>query len=163
MTARLLPFPFLSLGITLLWLVIAGTYTPNSLLLGAAIGLALPAITLPFLPDLPRMRRPGRAIALFGVVLRDIVVANWEVAGLVLGPRHRLKPRFFTVPLATSDPFVATILGSIISLTPGTVTIDIDMESASLLVHGLCITNEAATIAAIKARYEAPLKEIFQC
>ncbi len=160
---RLLPFPALSAGIALLWLLIAGSYTINSLLLGTAIGVALPAIMLPFLPDLPRVRRPGKAIALFARVCGDIIAANWEVAGLVLGPPSRLQPRFFTVPLDTADPFVATLLGSIVSLTPGTVSIDIDMDAGTLFIHGLRIIDEASTIATIKQRYETPLKEIFQC
>lgn len=160
--SRLLPYPLLSVGIALLWLVIAGSYTPNSLLLGLAIGLALPAFILPFLPDLPRVHRPARAIALFLRVCGDIILANWEVARLVLGPASRLAPRFFIVPLSTDDPFVATLLGSIVSLTPGTVTIDIDMQAGTLLIHGLRITDEAATITTIKQRYEAPLMELFQ-
>jgi len=160
---RMLPFPALSAGITLLWVVIAGSYTINSLLLGAFVAIALPAIMLPFLPDLPRVRRPGKAIALFVRVCGDIIAANWEVAGLVLGPQSRLQPRFFTVPLGTTDPFVATLLGSIVSLTPGTVSIDIDMDAGTLFIHGLRVIDEAGTIATIKQRYEAPLKEIFQC
>lgn len=160
--SRFLPYPLLSLGIALVWVLIAGSFTLNSLLLGLALGIVLPVFTLPYLTDLPRVRRPGKAIALFFRVCGDIVVANWEVARLVLGPTSRLAPRFFTVPLTTDDPFIATLLGSIVSLTPGTVSIDIDMEAKTLFVHGLRITDEAATIATIKQRYEAPLMEIFQ-
>lgn len=160
---RLIPFPALSAGITLLWVLIAGSYTVNSLLFGAVVGVVLPAIMLPFLPDLPRVRRPGKAIALFVRVCGDIIAANWEVAGLVLGPPSRLRPRFFSVPLDTADPFVATLLGSIVSLTPGTVSIDIDMDAGTLFIHGLRVTDEARAIATIKQRYEAPLREIFQC
>jgi multicomponent K+:H+ antiporter subunit E len=58
---------------------------------------------------------------------------------------------------------VATLLGSIVSLTPGTVSIEIDRERHVLLVHGLDIEDEAAMIATVKARYETPLKEIFGC
>lgn len=163
MIRRLYPFPVLSLGIGLLWLVLAGTYTLNSLIMAALFGTLLPALARPFLPDVPRVRRLPRALALFARVCVDIVVANWEVAALVLGPMRRLQPRFFVVPLTTRSPFVATVLGSIVSLTPGTVSIDIDMEAATLLIHGLRVPDEAATIADIKARYEAPLMEIFGC
>jgi multicomponent K+:H+ antiporter subunit E len=67
------------------------------------------------------------------------------------------------VPLDIADPFVATLLGSIVSLTPGTVSIEIDRTKNVLFVHGLDIEDEAAVIASIKARYEAPLKEAFAC
>jgi multicomponent K+:H+ antiporter subunit E len=85
----------------------------------------------------------------------------------VLGPPHKLRPAFFEVPLALDDPFVATLFGGIISLTPGTVTIDIEMarpgQPGRLFVHGLDVPDVARTIATVKARYEAPLKEIFGC
>ncbi len=163
MLRRLLPHPLLSIGILLLWLVLARAYTLNSLLFGLLLGVALPLLTAAFLTDLPRVHKPLKALLFFLIVCRDIIVANWEVALLVLGPLHRIEPRFVTVPLSTSDPFIATLVGSVVSLTPGTVTVDIDMEQRLMLVHGLRITDAAGTIAGIKARYEAPLMEIFGC
>jgi multicomponent K+:H+ antiporter subunit E len=58
---------------------------------------------------------------------------------------------------------VATILGSIITLTPGTVSIDIDRERRILHVHALDVEDTAGLVSEIKTRYEAPLKEIFGC
>jgi multicomponent K+:H+ antiporter subunit E len=54
-------------------------------------------------------------------------------------------------------------LGSIITLTPGTVSIDIDRERRILRVHALDVEDTAALVSEIKTRYEAPLKEIFGC
>jgi multicomponent K+:H+ antiporter subunit E len=67
------------------------------------------------------------------------------------------------VPLDTGDPYVATILGSIITLTPGTLTVDIDMDKRVVHIHGLDVPDQALLISEIKTRYEAPLKEIFGC
>ena len=50
-----------------------------------------------------------------------------------------------------------------ITLTPGTVSVDIDQERHMLLVHALDVTDVPAAIDTIKRRYEAPLKEIFGC
>jgi multicomponent K+:H+ antiporter subunit E len=75
----------------------------------------------------------------------------------------RIHPAFLEIPLDTRDDFVATILGSIITLTPGTVSIDIDRERRILHVHALDVDDPAAMVAEIKSRYEAPLKEIFGC
>jgi multicomponent K+:H+ antiporter subunit E len=61
------------------------------------------------------------------------------------------------------DAYVATILGSIITLTPGTLTIDIDMTRRIVHIHGLDVPDPATLIADIKSRYETPLKEIFGC
>jgi len=79
------------------------------------------------------------------------------------GPAERLRPEFLEVPLDLRDPFLATLLGSIVSLTPGTVSIDIDRERWVLLVHALHVDDAAAAIAAIKTRYEAPIRRVFGC
>lgn len=160
---RIVPQPFVSLAVLGLWLVIASSFTLGSLILGSVLALLIPIFTQRFWPDRPLVRRPGTAVRLFGLVCWDIMLANWEVARLVLGPVGRLHPRFFDVPIDLDDPFVATLLASIISLTPGTVSVDIDMGRRVIHVHGLDVEDEAAVIATIKGRYEAPLKEIFQC
>lgn len=165
--ARLFPEPAMSAAVAGLWLVVASSFTPNSFLMAAVLGILLPLATQRFWPDRPRLRRPGRAAAYFLMVCGDIILANWEVARLVLGPVARLCPRFFTVPLDTGHPFVATLLGATVSLTPGTVSVEIVRDSAGrpthLFVHGLNVVDEAEAIARIKKRYEARLVEIFGC
>lgn len=163
MLRRVLPQPILSLHVLALWIVLAPAFSLGQMLLGTLLGWLIPLLTNAFWPERPRLVRPFKASVLFVHVLGDIVVANWQVARLVLGPTARLRPTFVTVPLALDDVFVATVLGSIVSLTPGTVSIDIDCERWLLYVHALDVENEAALIATIKSRYEAPLKEIFQC
>ncbi|WP_439533207.1 Na+/H+ antiporter subunit E [Polymorphobacter sp.] len=164
---RVLPFPVMTLLIILLWLALSPDPGRGTVLLALAIGLLLPLATRRFWPHPPRLRRPGAALRLIGRVLVDIVTANVTVARQVLGPPARLRPAFFEVPLSLDDPFVATLFGGIISLTPGTVTIDIEMATPErpgrLFVHGLDVPDVAATIASVKSRYEAPLKEIFGC
>jgi multicomponent K+:H+ antiporter subunit E len=103
------------------------------------------------------------ALRLLGVVVCDIVIASIDVAKLVLGPTGRIKPAFIEVPLDLQDPFVGTLLASIVSLTPGTVSIDIDRSRWVLQVHALNVDDREAVIKAIKTRYEKPLKEIFSC
>lgn len=163
LAARLLPYPALSLGVAGLWIVVASSYTLNSLLVGLSLGFVLPLGLRGFLEDVPRIHKPFLALRLFLRVCGDIFIANWQVARQVLGPIDRLRPGFVTVPLDTRDPFVATLLGSIVSLTPGTVSIEIDTEAGTLFAHALNVPDEQATIATIKRRYEAPLREIFEC
>jgi multicomponent K+:H+ antiporter subunit E len=167
LAARILPAPAMTAIIAGLWLVTASTFTLNSLLMALALGILLPILTDRFWPDRPRVRRPGLAVLHFLKVCGDIIAANWEVARLVLGPVSRLHPAFVTVPLDLRHPFLATLLGSTVSLTPGTVAVEILRneagEATHLFVHGLNVEDEARTVATIKARYEAPLREIFGC
>lgn len=161
--ARLIPQPTMTLAVVGLWMALASSTSLGNLLLGIVLGLAIPWLTQSFWPDRPRLARPLLGISLLLRVVGDILVANWQVARLVVGPLERIRPAFVEVPLDIADPFVATVLGSIVSLTPGTVSIDIDMGAKVLLVHALDVADTAAMIAIIKTRYEAPLKEIFAC
>jgi multicomponent K+:H+ antiporter subunit E len=161
--SRLFPLPFTSLAILGLWLILASTYSMGSLVMGATVAILVPLWTVRFWPDRPLLRKPLKAFGFFLLVCRDIVAANLVVARQVLGPLDRIRPGFVEVPLDLADPFVATILGGIVTLTPGTVSIDIDMERRILHVHALDVPDPDALIAEIKGRYERPLKELFGC
>ncbi|MDO9562283.1 MAG: Na+/H+ antiporter subunit E [Bradyrhizobium sp.] len=160
---RVLPQPTITLGIMGLWMVLAPSASLGNLLLAVILGVSIPWITRSFWPDRPYLARPLTGIVLFVRVVGDIIVASWEVARLVVGPLDRLKPAFIDVPIEIDDPFVATLLASIVSLTPGTVSVDIDRAAGILNVHALNVADEAEMIAAIKRRYEAPLKRVFGC
>ena len=160
---RMLPQPFMSLLIFGLWLILAEAPGTGQIFIAVALGLILPVVTRRFWPDPPRLHSPLAGLWLIGVVLSDILLASVEVARQVVGPVRSLHPDFLEVPLDIDDAFVATVLGSIVSLTPGTVSVDIDHARRVLLVHALHVEDASAAVARIKSRYEAPLRRIFRC
>ncbi|SFS09373.1 Na+/H+ antiporter subunit E [Sphingomonas jatrophae] len=159
---RLLPHPALSAMLLVVWVLMANEVTPGGILLGSLFALALPKFTQPFWPDRPRVRF-GRAFAAYcAIVLYDIVVANFQVAWLILFRRNRdLRARWLIVPIDLTTPESVTVLAGTISLTPGTVSSDVSADGRHLLVHALDVADEAAEVARIKARYEARLLRIF--
>jgi multicomponent K+:H+ antiporter subunit E len=161
MMRRLLPRPALSLALFLLWAALTNAASLATLLLGVLLSLALPFITLRFWPDARRIARPGLVPGFAARVAWDMLVANWAVARRVVGPVAKLSPAFIEVPLDLRDPFAATVLGSIVSLTPGTVSIDVDRERWVLQLHALDAPDPDALVREIKRRYETPIKEIF--
>lgn len=163
MMRALLPRPGLSVTVFLLWAVITNAASLGLLLLGGVLAVVIPLLSLSFWPDPPRLVHPVRALRFLGVFALDIITANWRVARQVIGPLHELSPTFVEVPLDLRDPFVATLLGGIVSLTPGTVSIDVDRERWVLLVHALDAPDPQALSREIKKRYESALKEMFAC
>ncbi len=165
MTARvsLLPHPGLSSFLLVLWLLLNNSAAPGHLVLGALLGVLIPLFTRRFWPERLGLARPGLMLRFSGRVLWDIIVANFAVARVVLGPRSAIRPAFVRVPLDIHDDFPVTVLASVVSLTPGTVSADIDAERRNLLVHALSVSDTEALAQDIKARYEAPIKEIFAC
>lgn len=163
MMRRLLPRPALSLALFLLWTALSNAASAGILLLGALLALLLPHIVSPFWPDALRVKRPGVMLKFGARIAWDMLLANAAVARRVVGPLEALHPAFVEVPLDLRDPFAATVLGSIVSLTPGTVSIDVDRERWVLKVHALDAPDPEALIRQIKRHYEQPIREIFAC
>ncbi|WP_372876457.1 Na+/H+ antiporter subunit E [Pseudomonas sp.] len=160
---RWLPHPLLSLTLLLVWLLLVNDMSVGHWLLGALLGWLIPLLTQVFWINPPRVRKPLKLCLFFLRVLGDIVTANLQVAKLILGPSARLRPAFVEIPMLLEDELALTMLASIISLTPGTVSADLSDDRKVLLVHGLDVDDEASLVALIKLRYEAPLLEVFAC
>lgn len=161
--SRLLPHPGLSLLLVLMWLALASDLSGGTILLALALGVAVPIFTAPWWPGRPRLRLVP-ALAYGGVVLWDIIVANFQVAAIILfKPSRDLRPAWLAIPLDLTTPEAIAVFAATISLTPGTVSADIAACGKFLLVHALHAPDPEAEIARLKARYEARLKEVFRC
>ncbi|MBK5969863.1 MULTISPECIES: Na+/H+ antiporter subunit E [Thiorhodovibrio] len=119
------PHPLLSLTLLIIWLLLNNSIGPGNLLLGSLLALSLSRVTANFWPERPRLRKPLKLLAYLVQLFVDILIANLQVALLILGPRTRLHPAFVELPLELTDPFAITVLASVISLTPGTVSADV--------------------------------------
>jgi len=163
MTRRLLPHPLLTLALAGVWLLLSNAFTFGHIVLGLLLGWAIPLFTQRFWPEKVNLRRPATLARFIGVVLYDIVFANLSVARLILGSPSTLRPAFVVVPLELHSELAISLLANTISLTPGTVSLRLSPDRRSLLVHALDVDDTEALIASIKQRYEAPLKEVFEC
>lgn len=157
----LLPAPLTSLGILVAWVLLNGV-SVGHWLLGAVLALGLP-LAMPRLrtASLP-VHAPGAALRLLAVFLRDMVVANIDVARRILGPESRIHPGYVRVPLDLRDARAVSILASIVTMTPGTLSAALESDGRVLLVHCFHLTDPEATVASIKSRYEAPLRRVFE-
>ena len=162
MMHRWLPHPRLSVFVALIWLALVNEISVGAIVMGLVLGLLMPILTAPFWPDAPRLRRPLMLLEYAGVVVWDIVLANLQVARLILRvPNDQLRSRYVTVPLALTTPEAITVLAGTITMTPGTLSAELSADGRALLVHGLDVPDADALVAEIKTRYEARLLEIF--
>lgn len=157
------PHAGLSVFMLLLWLLLANDVSVGQVVLGSILAWLIPWLTQGFWPESLRLRHPLVLLKFILVVLWDIVIANLILAARILGPIHKLQPAFMQVPLDIHHEFTITLFASTISLTPGTVSADLSLDRRFLLVHSLHVTDIDAAIAQMKQRYEAPLKEVFEC
>lgn len=164
---RVLPRPWTALWLWLAWLLLNQTIAPGQVLLGAVLALVLSRWPAAAADDAPPARRPvsqraGIAVRLAWIVLHDIVVANLQVAKLILGPREAVRPGFVWVPLDVRRPRSISLFAGIITMTPGTISAELSDDHRHLLVHGLRVEDPDALAAELKARYETPIRELFE-
>ena len=157
---RWLPHPFVSCLVFLSWLMLAHSVAVSDLLLALLLAVFIPRLVQPFIDRTPHIHWIA-VIKLVLVVLWDILIANFRMAKMVLGPMHQLHPQWYRVPLNTEHEQVNTLLAMIITTTPGTVSAGIDQERGDILVHALSTDDTELDIQDIKKRYEMPLIEIF--
>lgn len=158
---RLLPHPGLSALLVAMWMVMVNDISFGALFLGLVFGILVPIFTAPWWPGRPKVHFIP-ALSYLAIVLWDIVVANFEVAAIILfKPNRDLRPAWLAVPLDLTSPEAITVFAGTISLTPGTVSADVSACGKFLLVHALHAPDPSAEVTKVKARYEARLKEIF--
>jgi len=160
---RILPHPFLTLLLVVVWGLLNSSFSPGTLAFGLILGLIIPSLTAPFWPDRPELSRPLKLFSYGLIVIWDIIVANVEVALIVLFRRNaNIRPNWVIIPLDIRTPEAIAILAGTITLTPGTVSADLSDRGHVLLVHALDAPDPEAVRDQIKERYERRLKEIFE-
>lgn len=158
----LFPHPLLTLLLAVVWTLLQNGISAGMVVFGLILGTIIPRITAAFWPERSGGFRAGKMISYTLLVMWDIVVANVQVAWIVLTVSNdKLRPAWITVPLELRSPEAITMLAGTITLTPGTVSADISESGHYLLVHVLHTQDAEAEISLIKNRYEARLKEIF--
>lgn len=158
----LLPHPFLTILLTLVWILLQNKLTAGMLVFGLILGIVIPILTARWWTDRPQGIRPLRMLAYVLLVLWDIIVANVQVAWIILTKSNAsMSPNWVVIPLELKEPEAITILAGTITLTPGTVSADLSESGRYLLVHALDAPDPDAVRDDIKNRYERRLKEIF--
>jgi multicomponent K+:H+ antiporter subunit E len=158
---RLIPAPLLSAILFVSWLLLVGTVSAGHVVLAAMLAIVIPWWSERLRPERARIGAWSQVARLGLIVLYDIVASALTVARQILGPEDRIQPGFVWVPLTIRDPYGMASLASIITMTPGTLSVDLSPDRRHLLVHALHLDDPAALIASVKTRYEQPLIAIF--
>ncbi|MUP44781.1 Na+/H+ antiporter subunit E [Gramella sp. BOM4] len=92
----------------------------------------------------------------------ELVKANLQVAYEVITPRLNMRPGIIMVPLEVTSDLSITVLANMISLTPGTLSIDVSNDKKVLFVHAMYIDDKEKFIRSIKDGFERRILEVFK-
>lgn len=122
--------------LTFVWVALWGDLDAANALTGAFIGSVLVVLFPPERPLFPVVR-PVALLHFAVVFLWRLLVASAVVAWEVATPRNRINEGIVAVPVLGASDLVVTVVANAVSLTPGTLTLEVDREGNTLYVHVL--------------------------
>jgi multicomponent Na+:H+ antiporter subunit E len=155
---------FLVVILALTWAGISGNFTGLNLIFGGLIGGLAVLILREVLPGPRSSRRVRRILSLVLLFLYELVVSAVRVAAVVLRPdmSRAFRPAIVAVPLTIKSDAEITLLANLITLTPGTLSVDVSADKSVLYVHALCMDDREAMIADIADGFEKKVREVFE-
>lgn len=148
--------------LAVVWAALTGSFTLPNFGFGLLLGwLALYLVREQL--DTRRGRYRGVGMASLAVLfVRELLLSGWRVAKLVTSPKMDLKPGVFAYPLSVDRDFEITLLANMITLTPGTLSVDVSEDRRTLYVHALDCSDVEASIAEIRNGFERKIEEAFR-
>lgn len=160
---RMIPAPWLSLVLFVLWLALARSAAPAQVLLGIALALVIPPLTGRLRLMHARLKRPDLVVSFTARVAFDVVASNLAVGrDVLMFRRRRPTAGFVVIPLDLRDPIGLAMLALVTTIVPGTVWSELAFDRSALLLHVWDVDDETVYVARFKERYERPLREIFE-
>ena len=152
----------LNLLLALAWVALTGQLTPVNFGFGFIVGFLLLWLVRHASGELGYFRKVWRIIRFAGFFIWQLLLANLRVAYEIVTPPHTMRPAVVAVPLDVTRPAAVTLLANLITLTPGTLTLDVAPNGKTLYVHAMHVQDADAFRREIKEGFECYIKEIFE-
>lgn len=150
----------LNILLALLWAILTGTLSPTNLVIGFLIGLIVLSIVGRALGRTLYVIGLWRGVVLLFVFLWELLVSSLRVTYDVLSPGHNYKPAIIAVPIDLDKDFQITLLANLVSLTPGTLSLDVSKDKKTLFIHSMNAPDSEALVQSIKRSFERRIKEL---
>lgn len=154
--------------LTLIWVALQGSLTVGTVFLGVVFGGAILKISAPLLREdetgysatgpsgIRPFLRIWRVFVLLLVFLRELFQSALQVALYTIQPTPQIRPAIIEYPLDVKTGREITALANLISLTPGTLSLDVAPDCGCLYIHAISVETEdgSEVISAIKGSLE---------
>jgi multicomponent Na+:H+ antiporter subunit E len=152
----------LNLALAIVWQTVTGAFSLGGLAVGFCVGYAVLGIAQPMFGDSRYFGKLWRIIGFFFYFLKEMVVSSLRVAYDVVTPPIYSRPGVIKVPIEARTDLEITLLANLITLTPGTLTLDVAPDRKSLYVHAMFAGDPEKVRAEIKNGMERRLLELMR-
>ena len=144
------------------WCALFGTFDLGTFARGFLLAFAVLSLSSPMHGQTAYFRRVLLAGRLGAYFLYELTVSSFQVAWDVITPTHRSRPAIVAVPLDIEEPIQITVLANLISLTPGSLSLDVSPDGKTLYVHEMFVDDPDETRRRIKTGFERLVWEAMQ-
>jgi multicomponent Na+:H+ antiporter subunit E len=152
----------LNILLAIAWTALTGRFTPINLILGFVLGYAALWLTQRSEERTHYFGRVRRIIGFLFFFMWEVIKANLRVAYDVLSPKQKITPGIIAVPLEAKTDVEITILANLITLTPGTLSLDVSTDRRVLYIHAMYIKDVEQFRREIKEGLERRLLEVLR-
>jgi multicomponent Na+:H+ antiporter subunit E len=148
--------------LTIFWMAVTEAFTLENFLVGFVISFLILLLARPLF-DAPSRRYFTLAWKLPRFVLLmlwEIVLSSLRVAQAVLSPRMPIQPGIIAYPLEVKSDLEITLLANLITLTPGTLSLDVSSDRKVLYVHGMFVDDAQKVIESTRESLEKAVLEV---
>jgi multicomponent Na+:H+ antiporter subunit E len=148
--------------LALIWIAMSGQFTPGNFVVGLGLGLLILIFTRRAIGSPNYIRKVGQVLNLALFFVWELILSNLRVAYDVVTPRHHMRPGVIGIPLDVRTDLEITVLSSMISLTPGTLSLDVSADRKTLYIHAMYIDDVEAVRRKIKDGFERRVLEVLR-
>lgn len=154
----------LAITLALIWAAITGNFSLPNLFLGGGVSVLALWLIRTEVSSPYYFQKLKRVIALILLFIYELTLSAFRVAVLVISPdiKSKLKPGIIAFPLTVKSDVEITLLANLITLTPGTLSVDVSDDRTKLYVHAISVPDKQALIDDIAKGFEAKIIEVFQ-
>lgn len=154
---------FLSnLLLSFVWVALTGSFTLGNFFFGFVLSFIIMLVISRNRRENAYFTRGPKLIAFIFFFLYELIKANMQVAYDVMTPRFYMKPGIIKIPLTAKSDLEITLLANLITLTPGTLSLDVSDDKSVLYVHAMYVKDKQKFIEGIKNGFEKRLLEILR-
>ncbi|MBT2643374.1 Na+/H+ antiporter subunit E [Bacillus sp. ISL-41] len=142
------------------WMFLKTSYSPASFFVGYFFGLLIIYIFRRFFTSRFYLLRVVAVLNLIYIFTLELILSNIAVLKAVLRPKLNIKPGIFAFPTELKEDWEITMLANLITLTPGTLVVDVSPDNRILYVHAMDISDADEAIQSIKNTFEKAIMEV---
>ncbi len=132
-----------NLMLAIAWVAVSGSFTEVNFFFGMLVGYGILAVASRQIEGgATYVRKVPKIFRFVGFFVIDLVKANLRVAYDVLTPTHMMCPGVIGFELEAKEDIEITILGNLISVTPGTLSLDVSSDRKVLYIHAMYLDEE---------------------